>query len=122
MEVIVMSMANEHELSIDQQTLVQGWQQALPQFLTPTGECTIQADEKHSNALMLHIKDDGRSHYSFDFRVKYVDDREVDVEFLDVEKAGEHVEEQTDIIQSITKDYVRNIHECAQSLKGLTKH
>ena len=114
-------MSTTNELNVNRETLIQAWQQALPQFIEPTGECIIQADEKCSHSLLIHIKDDGRSHYSFDFRAKYVDDREIDVEFLDVEKAGVHVDESTDIIQSLTKDYIREIHECAQSLKELTK-
>ena len=114
-------MSNANMLTIDANTLVQAWKNALPEFIKPSGECSIQADEKFSNTLLIHIKDDGRTHYSFDFRVKYVDDREINVEFVDVERAGVHADEQTDIIQSLVKDYTRHIHECAQSLKGLTK-
>lgn len=119
MEVILMSKTDV--LTIDAKTLVKAWQDALPEFIKPTGECSIQADEKFSDTLLIHIKDDGRSHYSFDFRVKYVDDREIHVEFVDVEKGEVHADEQTDIIQSLVKDYIRHIRECAQSLKGVTK-
>jgi len=113
-------MSITNELTVDAKAVIPAWQKVLPEFIQPSGECSIVADEKFTNAIIIHIKDDGRSHYSFDFRVKYVDNREIDVELLDVEKAGDHVNEQTEIVQSIVKDYVRNIHECAQSLKELT--
>lgn len=114
-------MSEANVLSIDANTLINAWKEALPEFIKPSGECSIQADEKFSDTLLIHIEDDGRTHYSFDFRVSYVDDREIKVEFVDVEKAGVHADEQTDIIQSLVKDYIRHIRECAQSLKGVTK-
>lgn len=114
-------MNTSNELNVNSDTLIQAWQHALPEFIKPTGESEIQADAKSSNSLLIHIKDDGRSHYSFDFRVNYVDDREINVEFLDVEKAGMHVDDNSEAVQTLAKDYVRHIHECAQHLKELTK-
>jgi hypothetical protein len=80
----------------------------------------IQLDEANSSRLLIHIDVAGHSGYSFDFSCRYVDDREVEVQLLDVEKAGVHVDEHTDIIQTLIEDYVRHIHESAQNLQRLT--
>lgn len=114
-------MTEANVLKIDAKTLVKAWEDTLPDLIKPSGKCSIQADQKFPDTLLIHIEDDGRTHYSFDFRVKYVDDREVHVEFIDVEKDEVPAEEQTDIIQSLVKDYIRHIHECAQRLRGTTK-
>lgn len=107
-------------LSVDKQILAQAWQQALPNFLNTADECTVQSDAKYDDALLIHIANNGRSHYSADFRLQYMDEREVKVELLDVEKGHTAVDEQTEHVQELVEDYVRHIHECAQSLKGLT--
>lgn len=101
----------------DSSTLVLEWKRKLPEFIK-TGKVEVSADEKCNKSVLIYIEDDGRSHYSFNFRVKYVDDREIDVQFLDVEKAGVHVDEQSDIVQTTVKEYIRKIHECAQTIKG----
>lgn len=98
-------------------SLVQFWKSELPKLIK-TGKVEVCADEKCDKSVLIYIEDDGRSHYSFNFRVKYVDDREIDVQFLDVEKAGVHVDEQSDIVQTTVKEYIRSIHECAQIIKG----
>ena len=114
-------MHNDSGLSIDQQSLAQAWQATLPNFLNTADECTVQTDAKFNDALLIHIANNGRSHYSADFRLQYVDDREVKVDLLDVEKGRVAADEQTEHVQELVEDYVRHIHECAQSLKGLTK-
>lgn len=107
-------------LPIDKQTLANAWQEALPTFINTADECNVQADAKFDDTLLIHIADNGRSHYSADFRLSYVDEREVKVELLDVEKGNTAADETTVGAQNLIEDYVRNIHECAQSLKGLT--
>lgn len=107
-------------LPIDKQTLAQAWQDALPTFLNTADECSVQADVKFDDTLLIHVANNGRSHYSADFRLSYVDEREVKVELLDVEKGHTATDETSEEAQELIEDYVRNIHECAQSLKGLT--
>ncbi len=114
-------MTEASVLNIDVQSLVQAWQETLPTVMKPSDECHVQADEKFSDTLLIHIKNAGRSHYSFDFKCKYVDEREVHVEFIDVEQDNKSIDEQTNDIQLLIEDYIRDIHECAQQLKGLTK-
>jgi len=114
-------MAEISVLKMDTQSLVQAWQNTLPEIMKSSDECHIQADQKFPDTLLIHIKDDGRSHYSFDFRCKYVDEREVQVEFLDVEQDNKSIDEQTSDVQLLIEEYIRNIHECAQRLKDLTK-
>lgn len=107
-------------LTIDKQSLAQAWQQELPKFLDTADECKVQADAKLPDTLLIHIANNGRSHYSVDFRCSYVDEREVKVELVDVEKGQVAVDEQTVEVQGLVEQYVRHIHECAQNLKGLT--
>ncbi|MFC6333190.1 hypothetical protein ACFP56_11195 [Paenibacillus septentrionalis] len=107
-------------LPIDKQTLAQAWQETLPTFLNTADECNVQPDAKFDDTLLIHIANNGRSHYSADFRLSYVDQREVKVELLDVEKGNAAADDHTIAAQNLVEDYVRNIHECAQSLKGLT--
>ncbi|WP_166243458.1 hypothetical protein [Paenibacillus turpanensis] len=106
--------------SVSQQELVQAWENTLPLLLNPGDKCVVRPDERDPQALMVTIETEGRSMYSFDFRCTYVDDREVQVEFLDVERGGIHVAENTEIIQNLIEDYVRHFHECAQRLHALT--
>lgn len=108
-------------LTIDSQTLVKAWQDTLPTLLKSSDECTIQADAKFPDTLLIHIDNAGRSQYSVDFRVQYVDEREVRVDVIDIEKDDVSTNIQNDAIQKIIEDYMRHIHECAQQLKGLTK-
>lgn len=119
MEVI--AMIETKVLTKDVSNLLQAWQETLPTLLKASDECKVQADAKDSDTLLIHIANAGRTHYSVDFRCKYVDDREVHVEVLDVEKDHVAVDVNTDIIQSIIQDYMRNIHECAQRVRGMTK-
>lgn len=110
----------QEELSIDQNTLVQAWQQQLPQFLEPGDSAEVLADENDPQGIRVSINAAGRQFYSFDFYCTYMDPREVKVELVDVERDGETVNEQNDRLQELTGDYVRHLHECAQSLHRIT--
>jgi hypothetical protein len=109
-------------LQVDQQRLVEAWQGTLPTTLNTTDSAEVVADEADRNSLRVHIKTAGRSDYSFDFKVTYVDSREVAVELVDVEQGEQTVDERNEIIQGLVEDYVRHIHESAQVLHELTHH
>lgn len=113
-------MSNNDKLSIDQSRLVEEWKSALPNTLEKADQARIWADEADPEALRVHITTAGRTGYTFDFKVKYVDSREVKVELIDVEQGQQHIDERSDVIQTLIEDYVRHIHECAQSLKEFT--
>lgn len=114
-------MAKEDdELQIDQDQLVEAWQRTLPDWIKDADKCEIAGDELESSALRVTIHSSGRQAYSFDFKVQYVDSREVRVELIDVEKDGMHVDERGDIIQQLVEDYTRHLHECVQALHQLT--
>lgn len=102
--------------------LFTAWKKTLPQTLNEGDSVIIQMDESNSSRLQIHINTAGHSGYSFDFSCLYVDDREVKVELIDVEKDGVHVDEHTEIIQTLIEDYVRHIHESAQILQRMTHH
>lgn len=100
--------------------LLEGWQAHLPETLNASDRSEVKRDAHDPNMLRVHIATEGRSGYTFDFTVKYKDDREVEVAFVDVDKDRINVDEHTDIIQTLIEDYVRHIHECAQILHRLT--
>jgi len=102
--------------------LFTAWNETLPHLLNDGDSVNIQLDEANSSRLRIHINAAGHSGYTFDFTCLYVDDREVKVELVDVEKDGVHVDEHTEIIQSLIEDYVRHIHECTQILQRITHH
>ena len=102
--------------------LLEAWRNTLPGILNEGDSVMIQLDEAEKNRLLIHIDAAGHSAYSFDFSCRYVDDREVKVDLMDVEKAGVHVDEHTEITQSLIEDYVRHIHECTQVLQRITHH
>lgn len=108
------------QLAVDNDTVAKVWQEQLPGILNESDKCTVVADEGDPNALRVHIATAGRTGYSFDFKVEYVDSREIDVQLVDVEKDGNHVDENTDIIQTLINDYARHMHECAQTVKSTT--
>jgi len=113
-------MNKQDELKIDQHELVQAWQQTLPSVLSNTDRATVQADEADDRTLRITIHTAGHQMFSFDFKVEYVDSREVHAELVDVEQDGITVDERTDSIQELIHDYMRDIHECAQALHTLT--
>jgi hypothetical protein len=108
------------QLAVDNRTVAKAWQKQLPDILNPSDKCTVVADEGDPSALRVNIVTEGRSGYNFDFKVTYVDSREINVELVDVEKDGNHVDEHTEIIQTLINDYVRHMHECAQTVKNIT--
>lgn len=108
------------QLNVNWQTLVQSWQQELPTFLNSGDSSEVTADNMDKNSIRVHIESAGHEMYSFDFKCSYMDTREVKVDLLDVEQDGRAIDEHTNAIQELTHDYVRHIHECAQSLHRIT--
>jgi hypothetical protein len=106
--------------NIDQDQLVKEWQTTLPNTLNSTDQARIRADGANPLSLLVHIATAGHTGYTFDFKVTYIDSREISVELMDVEKDQVHVDERTEIIQNLIEDYVRHIHECAQVLHKVT--
>jgi hypothetical protein len=113
---------NQDVLKVDQQRLVEAWQRTLPATLNTTDHATVQADEADSHSLRVYIETAGHSKYSFDFKVTYVDSREVAVELVDVEQDNSSIDERSEIVQQLVEDYVRHIHEATQVLHELTHH
>lgn len=113
-------MTKNDELRIDQEQLTNAWQRTLPEWIEESDHCEVHADESDPQALRITIYNAGRQSYSFDFKVRYVDSREVKVELIDVEKDQVSVDERTEVIQQIIEDYTRHLHECAQALHQLT--
>ncbi|MCL6459519.1 MAG: hypothetical protein K6T85_16090 [Gorillibacterium sp.] len=100
--------------------LLQGWNKHLQECLHESDKADVTLDEHDPSLLRIHIITEGRSGYTFDFTAQYVDDREIKVVFVDVERVNQTVDEHTDQIQSLTEDYVRHIHECAQIMQRVT--
>ncbi|MFF2484289.1 hypothetical protein [Paenibacillus sp. NPDC058071] len=113
-------MAKNDELRIDQHQLADAWQRELPNRMNEADKCEVLPDESDERSLRVTIEIAGRQSYSLDFKVTYVDSREVKVELVDVEKDQVSVDERTDIIQRLIQDYTRHLHECAQALHQLT--
>lgn len=110
------------ELNVDQSTLVNAWQERLSTILKPGDRAEVAADEGDPNAIRIHIDAAGRQDYSFDFQCTYVDSREVKVDLVDVEREGATTDERNENIQGMVGDYMRHIHECAQTLQQITHH
>jgi len=108
------------ELNMDQNELVDAWQEVLPQVLNVGDQAQVMADEADQQAIRIHIDTAGHQMYSFDFKCAYVDSREVEVQLVDVERDGRTTDERTESIQELAYDYKRHIHECAQSLQSKT--
>jgi hypothetical protein len=106
--------------SVNRGRLLEAWQRTLPTLMNKGDSAQVSWDEANRDVLRIHIDVAGRTGYSFDFTCRYVDSREVKVDFIDVEKGHTAVDEYTEIIQTLADDYIRHIHECAQMLKGLT--
>lgn len=113
-------MSDKDQLKLNQSRLVAAWQRTLPTTLDSTDKVEVKADESDRKAIRIWIAAAGHSMYTFDFKCTYVDSREVKVELVDVEKEGLHVNEDSKLIQDLIKDYIRDIHECAQALDQLT--
>ncbi|WP_040952201.1 hypothetical protein [Gorillibacterium massiliense] len=106
-------MEREARTHIDD-ALLQGWQEHLPETLNAADRAQVVRDGADPGKLRIHIDTEGRSGYTFDFAVKYLDDREIKVDFIDVDKDRINVDESPEPIQNLIEDYVRHIHECAQ--------
>lgn len=113
-------MSKPDVLQVDQRRLAEAWQKTLPTTMNDSDRAEVRPDESDPKALRIHIKTAGHTMYTFDFKVTYVDSREVKVELVDVEKAGRTVDERNETIQQLVEDYIRHIHECAQALHEMT--
>ncbi|MBB3113780.1 hypothetical protein FHS18_005893 [Paenibacillus phyllosphaerae] len=113
-------MTNKDQIGIDQQQLVEAWQRTLPTTIKEGDRATVQADEADPKAIRITIEAAGHTMYSFDFKVTYVDSREVRTELVDAERDDRSIDERGAIPQQLVQDYTRHIHECAQALHGLT--
>ncbi|NBI30662.1 hypothetical protein [Chengkuizengella marina] len=112
-------MDNE-ALTINSEELLQNWQSTLPTILNKTDSVDVSLDHANSNALNIHISTAGHAMYTFDFRCTYADERKVDVSLIDVEQNNKAIDENNEVIQTLAEDYVRHIHECAQTLHSIT--
>jgi hypothetical protein len=113
-------MSKADKLTIDQAELVNEWMTVLPTTLQPTDQARVWADEADPQALRVHIMVAGHTEYTIDFKVTYVDTREVKVELTDVQRGTTHIDETSDLMQNLVEDYIRHIHECAQALQKVT--
>jgi len=113
-------MAKQDELSIPQRELAEAWRRTLPERLHEGDRAEVFEDEKHADTLLVHIRTAGRQMLEFDFTVKYVDSREIDIQLTDVERDGQTVDERSDMLQELIADYRRHLHECAQALHHVT--
>ncbi len=112
-------MSSEEPIQVDAR-LIEAWQRQLPSIIGDGDSSRVYEDAADAHALRITIEVAGHSGYSLDFKCRYVDEREVNVTLIDVEQAGDSVDERTETIQSIVKTYIRSIHECAQALAQLT--
>ncbi|TVX94996.1 hypothetical protein [Cohnella terricola] len=113
-------MASKDELTVPQEDLVDAWKRTLPERLTQGDTADVYGDGTDPSAIHVHIKTAGRTMMEFDFAVKYVDSREIDIQLKDVEKDGQTVDERPDPIQQLIGDYRRHLHETAQALHHYT--
>lgn len=113
-------MGKSDELQMNQDNLADAWRQTLPEIIKHGDRCKVLPDESDAKSIRVTIDAAGHQMFSFDFKVTYVDSREVKVELVDVEKDNTSVDERGDIIQKLIQDYTRHLHECAQALQQLT--
>ena len=115
-------MASMDEMNVPQEDLVQAWQEILPERLHGGDEADVRADGVDPRALHVHIRTAGHQMMEFDFAIRYVDSREIDIQLTDVEKDGQTIDERGDIVQQLITDYRRHLHETAQALHHFTHH
>ncbi|MBD2871664.1 hypothetical protein [Paenibacillus arenilitoris] len=113
-------MGKSDELQMNQDSLADAWRQTLPVVMNKADRTKVHPDEADAKALRVTIDTAGHQEYTFDFKVTYVDSREVKVDLIDVEKDNVSIDERGDIMQQLIQDYTRHLHECAQSLQQLT--
>lgn len=113
-------MSANDQMQLDIHELVDAWRRELPNLLNEGDSVEVNMDGANDQVMRIHIQVAGHTQYALDFTCTYLDSREVQVELVDVEKDNQSVDEHTEVIQSLTEDYVRHIHECAQVLKSVT--
>jgi hypothetical protein len=113
-------MTRKDQLTVPQHELVEAWQRTLPERLNPGDSVIVRADGADPKSLRVTIHAAGRQMYEFDFAVRYVDSREIEVQLVDAESGGKSIDEHADAVQELIADYRRHLHECAQSLHDLT--
>jgi hypothetical protein len=113
-------MSTNDELTVPQDQLVQAWKQVLPEWVHGGDRAEVWADEADPRALRVHIRTAGHQMMEFDFAVRYVDSREIDIRLADTERDGQTVDERNDVMQALIHDYRRHLHECAQALQDVT--
>lgn len=110
----------EVQPAITGERLLSAWRDTLPRLIGPGDGHDIQLDPAVPNSLLIRIAVAGHARYSMDFRCTYVDDREVRVELLDIQEGNSHIDEREETVQSLIRDYVRHIRECASQLQPVT--
>jgi hypothetical protein len=113
-------MPAKDQLTMPQSELVERWQHELKHHLKDGDEAEVRPDHAHPNGLRVTIRSAGRQQYEFDFDIRYLDSREIDIGLVDVERDDEHVNEGSFIIQQLIAEYRRHLHECAQALQAYT--
>ncbi|GEN34769.1 hypothetical protein [Aneurinibacillus sp. UBA3580] len=113
-------MSKETSMSVEREQLLTAWQQALPATFKPTDKVEVYNDPLVQDALHIHINTAGHNHYEFEYRCRYIDPREVQVTLLNIQREGDTVINPTPDIRNLSEEYMRNIHECAQTLHPLT--
>ncbi len=112
-------MSSSDTLTVDQEKLREAWSNTLPAVMNNSDQVEVHSGPTEQE-LRIHIASAGRTKYSLDFSVIYVDSREVKVELVDVEKDDQSVDEHTEKVQDLVQQYVRYLHECAQNLQRIT--
>ncbi|MBN6187480.1 hypothetical protein JQN58_10990 [Aneurinibacillus sp. BA2021] len=113
-------MSKQTQMSVERSELLQAWQRTLPSTCKQTDTIEVLADQLDPDALRIHVNTAGHQHYEFEYKCKYVDPREVQVTLLNIQRGGDTVFDPNLEIQSLSEEYMRNIHECAQALHPLT--
>jgi hypothetical protein len=113
-------MSTDDQLTVPQDELVQAWRGVLPERLHGGDRAEVWRDEADPKALRVHIRTAGRQMMEFDFAVRYMDSREIDITLTDAERDGQTVDERNDVMQALIHDYSRHLHECAQALQDVT--
>ncbi|MEX2459702.1 MAG: hypothetical protein WD469_00140 [Paenibacillaceae bacterium] len=106
--------------TLNQADLAAAWQKTLPSYLNETDQAKVTQDATKPQGLRIHITTAGRSFYSFEFDVTYMDSREIKVDYKLATMDNKLANEQTEQVQELIHDYVRHIHECAQKLQSIT--
>ncbi|MDF2667964.1 MAG: hypothetical protein K0R67_270 [Paenibacillus sp.] len=112
-------MSKSDTLTLGQEQLREAWSRSLPTVMNSSDLVEVLPGPTEQS-LRIHIASVGRTKYSLDFSVTYMDSREVRVELVDVEKDDRSVDEHSEMVQRVIQQYVRQLHECAQALHNVT--